>query len=75
MASPVLVIAAGSAATTWDYLSDLKSVTYYPHEDFSIADISWNHNAQGRRWKFDVVVGLVVAVLRACLFDVDKHCG
>jgi hypothetical protein len=75
MASPVLVIAAGYSATTWDYLNDSQSVTYYPHADFSIADISWNHNAQGMRWKFEVVVGFVVAVLGACHFDVDKHCG
>ena len=45
--TPTLVIAAGSAVTTWECLNGTQPLTFYPQEDMGISDIAWNHNGQG----------------------------
>jgi hypothetical protein len=48
MASPTIVIASGSSVTTWEFLNGARSFTFYPQGELPIADISWNHNGQGK---------------------------
>lgn len=47
--SPSLVVVSGYEVATWKCMeNDSKPVVLYPSAETPIADVTWNHNAQGK---------------------------